>query len=210
MTASSGNHGLGISTITRLLGLPCTVVVPRECPEVKREKINSNGATFIVCKTHEYEEKLRLCQEISDAEGKLYVSSHSNLDLIAGQGTMALELVGQLEGSPPLDAVIAPLNGGGMLAGICTAVKALWPQCKVIAAEPVGKELEKRLRSGKRDWPRPSQYLETKAEGIKGQYGAIVGVLPAQKRHFEVFNSNFKRKRQIFFPNYIARYTQIS
>ena len=68
----------------------------------------------------------------------------------------------------PLDAVIAPLNGGGLLSGLCTTIKALQPGCKIFAVEPAGKNLEKHLRSGKRGWTRPYQYLDTMAEGIKG------------------------------------------
>ena len=87
-------------------------------------------------------------------------------DVIAGQGTLALEFLSQVS---DLDALVAPLNGGGMLAGCALAARAVNPRCRVIAVEPEGKRLAESLEAGERLWQLdPPRYLDTKAEGIKG------------------------------------------
>ena len=84
MTCSSGNHGVALSYISGVLGYPCTVVVPRECPPIKKEQIQANGAKCQVCHTFEFEEKLEAVARIANQEGKKYISSANHLDVIAG------------------------------------------------------------------------------------------------------------------------------
>ena len=113
-----------------------------------------------------YQERLATCERLSRENGLFYAKTADSIDVVAGQGTLALELFAQ---AGDLDALVVPLNGGGMLAGCAVAARAVNPRCRVVAVEPEGKELAESLRAGERLWPTdPPRYLKTKAEGIKG------------------------------------------
>jgi threonine dehydratase len=128
VTASAGNHGLGIAYQARKLGITATVVMPRNAPLVKRANIERLGG------------KVLLHGDTFDdatAHGRtldgVYVHGFDDLDIIAGQGTLGLEII---EAVPDLDVIIVPVGGGGLIAGIATAVKAIRPAAKVIGVEP--------------------------------------------------------------------------
>ncbi|XP_069997660.1 serine racemase [Penaeus vannamei] len=108
----------------------------------------------------------KMSAKIANETGKTIISSSDNYDVMAGQGTIALEL---LEEVPDLDAVLVSTSAGGMLAGIAVAVRALRPQCRVYAVEPVGKGLQKCLEAKERLWPNPSRFLNTIADSIRLQ-----------------------------------------
>ncbi len=160
---SSGNHGIALSRICAKVGVPCTIVLPLGCPDVKWKRMADYGSELIRCVTDDFAEKMRRCEEQPD---KLFIKTADLEDVIAGAGTAGLEITEQVEGAP-LDAVITPLSGGGLLSGTAIAVKHRWPNCKVIAAEPPGKNLERDLRAGRRD---PQMlHLDTVAEAIRGK-----------------------------------------
>ncbi len=96
----------------------------------------------------------------------MFISSCDDYDVMAGQGTMALELHEQV---PSLDAVLVTCSGGGMAAGVAVATRAVNPGCKVIVVEPEGKELGPCLRAKRRLWQDPPQFVDTIAEGIRLQ-----------------------------------------
>nr|BAU19445.1 aspartate racemase [Penaeus monodon] len=165
VTDSSGNHAQGVAYASKCVDLDCTVVLPRGAPKVKCDAIRGYGAELVFCDPTPTARK-KMSAKIANETGKTIISSSDNYDVMAGQGTIALEL---LEEVPDLDAVLVSTSAGGMLAGIAVAVRALRPQCRVYAVEPVGKGLQKCLEAKERLWPNPSRFLNTIADSIRLQ-----------------------------------------
>lgn len=130
VTASGGNHGLGVATAARWLGVPATVFVPGTVPEAKARRIAATGADVV--KTGSvYADAERAAREFAAREGLYYVHAYDDPAVAAGQGTVGLEI---REGLPECDVVAVPVGGGGLLAGVSGAV---WP-ARVVAVEPRG------------------------------------------------------------------------
>ena len=119
VAASSGNHAQGVAYAARELGVKAVIVVPGNTPKVKRDAIRVLGADLTV-HGDEYMEAERLAQSISMDRGMPFLSPYNDPHLIAGQGTVALEMV---EDGPELDAVLVPVSGGGLISGIATVIK---------------------------------------------------------------------------------------
>jgi threonine dehydratase len=119
VAASSGNHAQGVAYAARELGVKVVIVVPGNTPKVKRDAIRVLGADLTV-HGDEYMEAERLAQSISMDRGMPFLSPYNDPYLIAGQGTVALEIV---EDGPELDAVLVPVSGGGLISGIATVIK---------------------------------------------------------------------------------------
>ena len=134
VTQSSGNHGAAIALACRLRGIPATVVVPRGAPAVKLAAITDFGARIVPCETSQHDRDRVTAQVLSEVGGEL-VHPFDDPRVIAGQGTATLELMRQV---PGLDAIIAPVSGGGLLSGTLVAAKALNPRIEVFGAEPEG------------------------------------------------------------------------
>jgi threonine dehydratase len=132
VAASAGNHALGLAYHGRLLGIPVTVVMPRFAPLVKVATCRRLGATVIL-EGETFDDARRLAVEIAARDGLNRIHGFDDLRVIAGQGTMGLEI---LEDVPDADAIIVPCGGAGLLAGVATAAKALRPGIKIIAVEP--------------------------------------------------------------------------
>jgi len=165
VTHSSGNHGQAVAWAAKHCQLPCTVVVPEGTPVVKCEAIEGYGARLVKCHPTPTGRK-EMADKIAKETGGKIVHPYDDYDVIAGQGTIGLELIKQVE---DLDVVLVPISGGGMTSGIAVAVKSIKPDCKVIAVEPEGKDLWRSLESKERLWPNPPQFLNTIAEGIMTQ-----------------------------------------
>ena len=131
-THSSGNHGAAVARAAKLRGIPAHIVMPSNSAKVKIRAVESYGARVVFC---EPTEKAReaTCADVIAKTGATLIHSFENPDVIAGQGTAAVEL---LEDVPDLDLVICPVGGGGLLAGTAVAAKSMRPNVKVIAAEP--------------------------------------------------------------------------
>jgi len=119
ITASAGNHGLGISYMANVLGIKARIFVPENTPEVKRTAIRSFGAELVVYGT-EYIEAEKLAIETANQEETTFISAYNDPILIAGQGTVGLEM---LEENPELDIILMPLGGGGLASGIASLWK---------------------------------------------------------------------------------------
>lgn len=132
IAASAGNHGLGLAYHGQLLSIPVTVVMPVWAPLVKVANCKSFGAQVIQAGQSFAESQTRALQ-IAEERGLTLVPGFDDPAVIAGQGTMGLEIIADV---PDADAVIVPVGGGGLLAGVGTAVKALRPACRVIGVEP--------------------------------------------------------------------------
>jgi threonine dehydratase len=136
--ASAGNHGQGVAYTCRRMGVPCRVVVPRTTPRQKREQIAALGGpgTTIVVEGHTYDDAQEFATLLAAREGAVLVPPFDDVRVIAGQGTVALEIVEQL-GRPP-DVLVIPVGGGGLVAGMAAAVAGLTPRPRVVGVEPAG------------------------------------------------------------------------
>jgi len=164
ITASSGNHGLACSYAARELGGDLTVVLPETVAIVKLEKIRSYGITVIL-EGQESGEAETHAQKLAKEEGYLYVSPYNDLDIIAGQGTIGLELIEAL-GQNGIDNVFVSMGGGGLISGISAVLKAVNPNIKVwgVSAEN-SCTLGDSLRLGKIV---DTKHLPTLADGVSG------------------------------------------
>jgi threonine dehydratase len=136
--ASAGNHGQGVAYTCRRMGVPCRVVVPRTTPRQKREQIIALGGplTTIVVEGHTYDDAHEFATLLAAKDGAVLVPPFDDPRVIAGQGTVALEIVDQL-GRPP-DVLVIPVGGGGLLSGMAAAVAGLVPRPRVVGVEPAG------------------------------------------------------------------------
>jgi threonine dehydratase len=132
VAASAGNHALGLAYHGKLLGIPVTVVMPRFAPLVKVATCRRLGAQVIL-EGETFDDARQLSLEIADRDGLNRIHGFDDVRVIAGQGTMGLEI---LEDVPDADAIVVPCGGAGLLAGVATAAKALQPGIKIIAVEP--------------------------------------------------------------------------
>jgi threonine dehydratase len=131
IAASAGNHAQALAYQGSLLGIPATVVMPKFAPLIKISTCQQLGATVILHGDGFGEAKAR-AHEIAAENGLAYIDGYDDPAIIAGQGTMALEIVEQI---PDLEAVIVPVGGAGLLAGVSLALKTLQPNVKIVAVE---------------------------------------------------------------------------
>ena len=131
IAASAGNHAQALAYQGKLLGIPATVVMPKFAPLVKVNNCQKLGAT-VVLHGKDFGEAKAHAHLIAKEKGLAYIDGYDDPAIIAGQGTMGLEIVEQ---TPDLDAVIVPAGGAGLLAGVSLAVKTLQPKAKIVAVE---------------------------------------------------------------------------
>ena len=136
--ASAGNHGQGVAYTCRRMGVPCQIVLPRPTPRQKREQIKALGGpeATVVVEGHTYDEAHEAAMILAATSGAVLVPPFDDPAVIAGQGTVALEIVEQL-GKPP-DLVLVPAGGGGLLAGSALVASTSTPRPRVIGVEPAG------------------------------------------------------------------------
>lgn len=130
VTASAGNHGRALAFAARALQLPLTVFIAADAPRAKADAIKACGADMRECA--DYDEAERQAKAHAAAGGGLFISPYSHPDVIAGAGTIALEL---LEDLTSVDLVVVPVGGGGLISGIAIAMKALSPATRVVGVE---------------------------------------------------------------------------
>ena len=131
-THSSGNHGAAVARAAKLRGIPAQIVMPSNSAKVKIRAVESFGARVVFCEPTE-EAREAVCEDVIAKTGATLIHSFENPDVIAGQGTAAVEL---LEDVSNIDLVICPVGGGGLLCGTAVAAKSMRPKIKVIAVEP--------------------------------------------------------------------------
>jgi threonine dehydratase len=148
---SSGNHAQGVAAAARILGMQATIVMPADAPVSKRERTKGYGAKVIL-HDRDREDREAIARDIAGKCGATLVPPYDDPQIIAGQGTVGREIAEDLvaiQVSP--DIVVAPASGGGLIAGIATAVKAKFPEVTVMCAEPEGFDDHARsLRAGHR------------------------------------------------------------
>ncbi|MYE28136.1 MAG: pyridoxal-phosphate dependent enzyme, partial [Gammaproteobacteria bacterium] len=122
---SSGNHAQGVAYAAHLLGMPATIVMPADAPRVKMEGTRNWGATVRTYDRHT-ESREAIAEDLANSSGATLVPAFDDPDIIAGQGTVGLELAGQLEeAARNADLLLVPCGGGGLLAGVSTAMREL-------------------------------------------------------------------------------------
>ena len=164
-THSSGNHALSLSYAAGRRGIPCNVVMPRTAPEAKKAAVRGYGGTITECEpsTTSREE---VFAQVQARTGGNFVHPYNDPRVIAGQGTCSRELLDQMQDfGGPLDMVVAPIGGGGMISGTCLTLSHLAPEVQVIAAEP--EQADDAFRSFKAGHIIADDAPETVADGLK-------------------------------------------
>jgi threonine dehydratase len=130
-THSSGNHGTALARAAKLRGIPAHIVMPQNSAKVKVRAVEGFGAHIVFCEPNDAAREAA-CADVIAKTGATLIHSFENEDVMAGQGTAAVELLEDVD----VDLVMCPVGGGGLLAGTATAAKSMRPNAKVIAAEP--------------------------------------------------------------------------
>ena len=166
ITYSSGNHGQGVAYAARALGTKAVIVMPKNAPAIKLEATASMGAEIVLVGPGSLERQTR-AEELAAQYGYIIVPPFNDEEIIAGQGTMGLEI---LEDLPEVETVLVPVGGGGMLSGVATAIKLSKPSAKVIGVEPeLAADAQASLRTGKIVHSTAEQTSRTIADGLRTQ-----------------------------------------
>jgi threonine dehydratase len=171
ITYSSGNHAQGVAYAARALGVKSVIVMPDNAPAIKREATAALGTEIVIVGPSSAERQVK-AEELAAQHGYVIVPPYNDEQIIAGQGTMGLEI---LEDLPEVEMVFAPVGGGGMISGVATAIKLSKPSIKVIGVEPeLAGDAQASLRADKIIQFAASDVSRTIADGLRTQsIGAI-------------------------------------
>ncbi|CAN5812207.1 threonine ammonia-lyase [soil metagenome] len=176
VTASAGNHGQAVALAARAHDVPATIFVPANAPQIKQQRIRQLGAALNL-DAPDYDEAERLAFEFAAQEGRPFVHAFSDAAVIAGQGTVGLEII---DDAPQVRDVIVPVGGGGLIAGVGLVLKAMQPHVRVIGVQSVEtRAMYEAFRAGRvTDVP----ITPTLADGLAGctdetAYGLARGVV---------------------------------
>jgi threonine dehydratase len=163
---SSGNHAQGVAYAARALGVKAVIVMPNNAPAIKREATSALGAEIVLVGPGSVERQLK-AEELAAQHGYVIVPPYNDEKIIAGQGTIGLEI---LEDLPEVEAVFSPVGGGGLISGIAAAIKLTRPEVQVIGVEPeLAADAHASLRSGKIVQFPAEQVSRTIADGLRTQ-----------------------------------------
>ena len=160
-THSSGNHALSLSYAAGRRGIPCTVVMPRTAPQAKKDAVMGYGGKIVECEPSTSSREAVFAEVVAES-GAEFVHPYNDPRVIAGQGTCSRELMHQVE---ELDAVIAPIGGGGMVSGTCCTLSKIAPWVEIYAAEP--EQADDAYRSFKAGHIIADDAPDTIADGLK-------------------------------------------
>ena len=160
-THSSGNHALSLSYAAGRRGIPCTVVMPRTAPQAKKDAVMGYGGKIVECEPSTSSREAVFAEVVAES-GAEFVHPYNDPRVIAGQGTCSRELMHQVE---ELDAVIAPIGGGGMISGTCCTLSKIAPWVEIYAAEP--EQADDAYRSFKAGHIIADDAPDTIADGLK-------------------------------------------
>ncbi len=167
VTHSSGNHAAALARAASMRRIPAHIVMPHNSNPKKIEAVRRFGVSPVLCEP-DAESRRRGAEEIEKETGATLIHPYDNPAVIAGQGTVALEIVEQLD---QIDVVVAPVGGGGLLSGMLIAIKAIRPEINVIAAEPEwADDAARSLASGRIEMP--TRY-DTVADGLRTPLGEL-------------------------------------
>ena len=166
ITYSSGNHGQGVAYAARSLKVKAVIVMPGNAPTIKREATAALGAEIVLVGPGSAERQLK-AEELAERYGYVIVPPYNDEQIIAGQGTIGLEI---LEDLPDVEIILVPVGGGGMISGVATAIKLSKPSVKVIGVEPeLAADAQASLRAGKIVQFPASEVTRTMADGLRTQ-----------------------------------------
>jgi threonine dehydratase len=167
VTHSSGNHAQALALAARQRGIPAYIVMPRTAPAVKKAAVEGYGGIVTLCEPT-LAAREETAAELVKKTGATLIPPFDHPDVIAGQGTAALEL---LEDVPDLDAIITPVGGGGLLSGCCIAARGIKPGIRVFGAEPLEADDAARSKAGNK-WV-PQTGPNTIADGLLTSLGEM-------------------------------------
>jgi threonine dehydratase len=163
IAASAGNHAQGVALAARELGIKATIVMGRNTPSIKVDAVRAFGAR-VVLHGDTYDDAAAHAAELVERQGPVYIPPYDDLEVIAGQGTVGMEIMKQHAGAP--DAIFVPVGGGGLVAGIAAYVKYLSPATRIVGVEAEGSAcLAAALASGRRV-TLPYESLDLFADGV--------------------------------------------
>lgn len=167
VTQSSGNHGQAVALAAALRGIPAHVVMPENSLKVKIRAVEGYGANVVLCEPT-LEAREIGAERLLAETGAAYIPPYDHPEIVAGQATATLELLGQVDG---LEAVVTPVGGGGLASGACLSVAATDPSIRVIGAEPLGADDAARSLAAGRLIPQTAP--ATIADGLRSSLGAV-------------------------------------
>jgi len=157
IAASAGNHAQGVALSAKKLGIKALIVMPKTTPEIKVKAVKSWGAKIVLF-GDSYDDACTHAKELAEDKGMAFVHPYDDPEVIAGQGTIGMEILRQQTGK--IDAIFVPVGGGGLIAGIAAYVKFVSPETKVIGVEPDDADsLNHALKANKRVTINRSGYL---------------------------------------------------
>jgi threonine dehydratase len=166
ITYSSGNHAQGVAYAARALGVKAVIVMPSNAPAIKREATAALGANIVLVGPGSTERQLK-AEELAAQHGYIVVPPYNDEKIIAGQGTMGLEI---LEDMPDVETILAPVGGGGLISGVAAAIKLTNPKINVFGVEPeLAADAQASLRAGKIVHFPAEQVTRTLADGLRTQ-----------------------------------------
>jgi threonine dehydratase/serine racemase len=167
VTHSSGNHAQALALAARMRGIAAHIVMPRSAPQVKRRAVEDYGARVILCEPTLAARETTTAQ-VQAETGAVLIPPYNHPDVMAGQGTIALEL---LEQAPLVEAIVAPIGGGGLISGLTIAAKALNPKLRIFAGEPLGADDAARSKVANKLIPQTNP--KTVADGLLTSLGEL-------------------------------------
>lgn len=167
VTHSSGNHAQALALAAKLRGIRAHVVMPSNAPPVKRKAVEGYGAEVIECEPTLPARETTVAR-VQERTGAILIPPYNHPDVMAGQGTIALEMLADV---PELDAIVCPIGGGGLMAGVAIAAKAIKPSIRLFAAEPVGADDAARSKAAGKLIPQSAP--NTIADGLLTSLGDL-------------------------------------
>lgn len=166
ITYSSGNHAQGVAYAARAVGAKAVIVMPGNSPKIKIDATGALGAEIVMVGPGSHERKAK-AEELAAQHGYVIVPPYNDEAIIAGQGTIGLEI---LEDLPDAGLVLSPVGGGGLISGVAAAIKLSRPEVKVVGVEPeLGNDAQQSLRAGKIVEISAEQTARTAADGLRTQ-----------------------------------------
>lgn len=182
-------EGTALAWACHAMNVKCKVVLPEDTPKSKIDSVLGYGAQVVFCKPNPTS-RVETCQRIANEENMKIIKPYDDYNVMCGQGTIAKELLDQI---PYLDGILVSVSGGGLISGISAYAKAINPNLKVFAVEPVGKQLGECIRNNKRNLhDKEPAFLNTLAEGIRTEQCGVL-TFPILSQHVQpddVFSVN--------------------
>jgi threonine dehydratase len=147
IAASAGNHAQGVALAAKRLGIKALIVMPKTTPEIKVQSVKARGAKTVLF-GDSFDEAYTHARELAEQKDMVFIHPYDDPDVIAGQGTVAMEILRQQAGD--LDAIFVPVGGGGLIAGVAAYVKFVRPEIKIIGVEPDDADCLNRALKAKR------------------------------------------------------------